>query len=93
MKRTSAGRSLTVAKVPLVRPRNVDQLIRTVSAAIVHARRKAAVSINSNMTWLYWGIGRHIVEFERGGKRAVYGQELLKVIAKRLESKFGRGYS
>jgi len=28
------------------------------------------------------GIGRHIVEFERGGKRAVYGQELLKVIAR-----------
>jgi len=85
--------ALTVAKVPLARPRSVEELVRTVSEAIVHARRKVAISVNSNMTWLYWGIGRHIVEFERGGKRAVYGQELLKVIARKLESRFGRGFS
>ena len=45
------------------------------------------------MSWLYWGIGRHIVEFERGGKRAVYGRELLKAISVRLVEKHGRGYS
>jgi len=45
------------------------------------------------MTWLYWGIGHHVVEFERGGKRAVYGQVLLKTIAKGLENEFGRGFS
>lgn len=74
-------------------PQSIDELISTVSGAITHARRQVAISINASMSWLYWGIGRHIVEFERGGRKAVYGQELLKVLAKELESRFGRGFS
>jgi len=73
---------------------NVDELISTVSKAIDHAKAHVSTTVNSTMTWLYWGIGRHIVLFERGGKRrAVYGQELLKVMGSRLVAKHGRGYS
>jgi len=73
--------------------KNIDDLIDTVSAAINHVQIQISSSVNSMMTWLYWGIGRHIVEYERGGKRAIYGQELLKVIGRRLVEKHGRGYS
>lgn len=76
------------------RVHSVDALIQTVSEAISHAKAHVSTSVNSTMTWLYWGIGRHIVLFERGGKRrAVYGQELLKTMARRLMAKHGRGYS
>ncbi len=80
-------------KVPAPRPQSVEDLVRTVSSAIVHVQVQTSASVNSLMTWLYWGIGRHLVEFERGGKRAVYGRELLKVVSRRLVEKHGRGYS
>ena len=75
------------------RIKNVDDLVSTVSDAIEHVQIQISSSVNSMMTWLYWGIGRHIVEFERGGERAVYGRELLKEIGRRLVEKHGRGYS
>ncbi|MCB4757490.1 MAG: PDDEXK nuclease domain-containing protein [Elusimicrobia bacterium] len=68
-------------------------MVRTVSEAIRRARSHAATAVNSSMTLLYWGIGRQIVEFDKGGKRAVYGQSLLKAMAEKLEGEFGRGYS
>ena len=80
------------AEIP-VPVHNLDELIRTVSKAIYHAKAHVSTSVNSTMTWLYWGIGRHIVLFERRGKRAVYGQELLNVMGRRLAAKHGRGYS
>ncbi|MGB7951092.1 MAG: DUF1016 N-terminal domain-containing protein [Candidatus Binatia bacterium] len=46
------------------------------------------------MTATCWEIGRRIVEFEQGGeKRAGYGQELLKRLARDLSGRFGRGFA
>ena len=41
----------------------------------------------------YWGIGRHIVEFEQGGQnRATYGKQLLSRLAESLTHEFGKGF-
>jgi hypothetical protein len=42
----------------------------------------------------YWQIGRHIVEFEQGGKeKAEYGSELLNKLSKDLTFACGKGFS
>lgn len=42
----------------------------------------------------YWLIGRHIVEFEQGGKeKAEYGSFLFEKHAKDLTKQYGRGFS
>ena len=57
------------------------------------ARRAAARSVNALMTASYWEIGRHIVEFEQGGKdRADYGEVLVKRLGEDLTRQFGRGF-
>ena len=41
----------------------------------------------------YWGIGRHIVEFEQGGQnRATYGKQLLSRLAESLTHEFAKGF-
>ena len=41
----------------------------------------------------YWGIGRHIVEFEQGGQnRATYGKQLISRLAESLTHEFGKGF-
>jgi hypothetical protein len=40
-----------------------------------------------------WEVGRHIVEFERGGQaRAEYGANLLPQLAQTLSHEFGKGF-
>lgn len=42
----------------------------------------------------YWLIGKHIVEFEQGGKeKADYGSQLLDQLAKDLSERSGKGFS
>ncbi len=42
----------------------------------------------------YWLIGKHIVEFEQGGKeKADYGSQLLDQVAKDLTYHYGKGFS
>lgn len=42
----------------------------------------------------YWGIGRHIVEFEQmGHEKAVYGSRLLETLSKDLSHELGKGFN
>ncbi|MBQ7188832.1 MAG: DUF1016 family protein [Kiritimatiellae bacterium] len=51
-------------------------------------------AVNAELVIANWNIGRHIVEFEQGGKaRAEYGKELLKRLAVDLTARYGRGFS
>jgi predicted nuclease of restriction endonuclease-like (RecB) superfamily len=57
------------------------------------ARTTSARSVNALMTATYWEIGRRIVAFEqRGEKRAEYGEELIRRLARDLAPRFGRGF-
>lgn len=49
-----------------------------------------------NAIWVhtYWVIGRHIVEFEQGGKeKSDYGSNLLDRLSKDLTQLYGKGFS
>ncbi|MCL2805009.1 MAG: PDDEXK nuclease domain-containing protein, partial [Treponema sp.] len=58
------------------------------------ARDKAYTAVNFSMVIAYWLIGKRIVEeIQQGGKRANYGDQIIKNVSKALTAEFGRGYS
>ncbi|MEI9898175.1 MAG: PDDEXK nuclease domain-containing protein [Chthoniobacter sp.] len=63
-------------------------------ARVVDAgRRQAAWSLNAIISAVYWDIGRQIVVFEQGGKaRAGHNERVIKLLAKDLTARFGRGF-
>ena len=58
------------------------------------ARGHVARTVNSAMVVAYWLIGREIVEEEqKGQKRAEYGKALLLDLSRRLNMRYGDGFS
>ena len=58
------------------------------------ARKSIVSNINTTMTKTYFLIGKRIVEEEQNGnERAVYGENLIKTLSKRLTEEFGKGFS
>ena len=69
-------------------------LVTDLSKLLDTARRASARAVNSVITATYWEFGRRIVKFEqRGEKRAGYGEELLRLLARDLTVRLGRGFS
>lgn len=69
-------------------------LVGGIAGLINDARRAAARSVNAAMTAAYWLIGRHMVEFEQGGReRGEYGSKVVERLAADLTQQFGRGFS
>jgi predicted nuclease of restriction endonuclease-like (RecB) superfamily len=70
-----------------------DALYERVSALITTARGQVRTAVNQAMVLTYWQIGRFIVEEEQAGEtQAEYGKALIKGLAERLTSEFGKGY-
>ena len=58
------------------------------------ARKSIVSNINTTMTKTYFLIGKRIVEEEQNGnERAIYGENLIKTLSKRLTEEFGKGFS
>ena len=71
-----------------------QSLVGGVAGVIEDARRTVALSVNAAMTAAYWLIGRHIVEFEQGGKgHSDYGSRVVERLAADLSRRYGRGFS
>jgi predicted nuclease of restriction endonuclease-like (RecB) superfamily len=74
--------------------REHDDLYERVARIIEAARRQVARTINTAMVHAYWLIGREIVEVEQKGQaRAEYGEQLVRTLASRLTTQYGRGFS
>jgi predicted nuclease of restriction endonuclease-like (RecB) superfamily len=71
-----------------------DTLYQRVAEILEVARGQVARTVNTAMVHAYWLIGREIVEVQQqGSARAGYGDELVRMLARRLASRFGRGFS
>ena len=68
-------------------------LFEDVRTLIASARARAAAAVNSELTLLYWQVGRRVREEVLGGERAGYGQQLVGALASRLKAEYGRGWS
>lgn len=69
------------------------KLFRSIVSLIDNARQKAAITINSGLTILYWNIGKQINEDILKNNRADYGKTIIADLSKQLTKKYGAGFS
>jgi predicted nuclease of restriction endonuclease-like (RecB) superfamily len=70
-----------------------NALYDDVRRMIDSARARAASAVNSELTFLYWQVGRRIRSDVLGGERAEYGHEVMSGLAQKLTSVYGQGWS
>ena len=71
----------------------MDNLYASVKEILANARKRAYSAVNFAMVESYWLIGQQIVEHEQHGEaRADYGKGLLKELAVKLTTDFGKGF-
>lgn len=77
----------------LINQQDVEDLYAGIRNILANARQRAYSAVNFAMVESYWLIGQQIVEHEQHGEaRADYGKGLLKELAMRLTSDFGKGF-
>ena len=70
----------------------MEQLFERIRSILTSARQRAYSAVNFAMVDSYWLIGQTIVEHEQHGEpRAGYGKRLLKELASKLTTEFGKG--
>lgn len=70
-----------------------SDLYGEIRSLIDAARNRVAVSVNAELTMLYWNVGHRINEEVLGKKRAAYGKQVVEELSKRLVGEFGAGWS
>jgi predicted nuclease of restriction endonuclease-like (RecB) superfamily len=71
-----------------------NNLVNQIGSLLDKGREKVSQSVNTILVQTYWLIGRHIVEFEQGGKeKAEYGSFLFEALSKDLIQLYGKGFS
>jgi hypothetical protein len=68
-------------------------LFTEVKTLIQSAKQQAAVTVNAELTLLYWQVGKRIADEVLKGERAEYGQQIIKTLAKQLTESVGKGWS
>ncbi len=71
-----------------------QHLLEQIYTTYTQGRLGAMQAVNAQLVETYWQVGRHIVEFEQGGKlRADYGKSLINNLATDLNVRHGKGFS
>ncbi len=70
-----------------------DQLFQSITLLIDSSRKRVASTINSELTLLYWNIGKEINQNILQNKRADYGKQVLISLSKKLKQYYGTGFS
>jgi predicted nuclease of restriction endonuclease-like (RecB) superfamily len=68
-------------------------LIVEIKQLIEQSRQKVAVAINSEISMLYWHIGKRISSEILNNKRAEYGKHIIATLSQHLTQEYGRGWS
>ncbi|MGB4115347.1 MAG: PDDEXK nuclease domain-containing protein [Polaromonas sp.] len=70
-----------------------ESLITALRELVHSARQRALRAVDMVQVQTCWEIGRHIVEYEQAGEtRALYGKQLLTLLAQTLTKEFGKGF-
>lgn len=70
-----------------------NELITEIINLIDTSKQKIAVSVNYQMSYLYWRIGQKINNEILNNKRADYGETIVKTIANQLVKTYGNSFS
>jgi hypothetical protein len=68
-------------------------LIGDIKSLIEKSKQNLAVSVNSEMTLLYWQIGERINREVLQGNRANYGKQIVVQLSSNLILEYGQGWS
>jgi predicted nuclease of restriction endonuclease-like (RecB) superfamily len=68
-------------------------LLADIRTLIDAARQRAAVAVNTELTLLYWHIGRRIRTETLQGQRAEYGKQVVKTLSAASTQEYGKGWS
>ena len=69
-----------------------ESLITDLRTLINEARNKVALIVNTEITLLYWHIGKRINEEVLGNQRAEYGKQIVLTVSTQLTKEYGRGF-
>ena len=73
---------------------NINALFEKIASVIEEARRRASTAIDLSEVYAKFSVGRYIVEDEQEGKkRAAYGKQVLEQLSRKIEERFGEGWS
>jgi predicted nuclease of restriction endonuclease-like (RecB) superfamily len=70
-----------------------NQLFVSIKKLIDQSRQQVAMSVNSNMSLLYWQIGKMVSEDILKDKRANYGKQIVATLSRQLETEYGTTFS
>ena len=71
---------------------NPSALFEQIRGLIHETRQKVAVSVNAELTLLYWNIGKQIKQEILNDSRAEYGKKVVSGLSKQLTLEFGSGW-
>ena len=69
-----------------------NQLIQDIEILITESQKAVSVSVNAELTWLYWQVGKAINEIFLHNQRADYGNQTISYLATKLSQKFGKSW-
>jgi hypothetical protein len=70
-----------------------EGLLQSIITLINDTRRNVAVTVNSELTTLYWHIGKRINESILKNEKADYGKTIIKELSVELTHLYGSGFS
>lgn len=81
----------TLANLPNDLP--TQHLTQEIVLLIQTSKQNLAVSVNAELTLLYWHVGERISTHILQGERADYGKKVIQNLANNLTAQFGKGWS
>jgi predicted nuclease of restriction endonuclease-like (RecB) superfamily len=83
----------TLKNTTPIAPQANNPLLETIVSLIDNARHKLAVTINSELSVLYWHIGKQINESILKYEKGEYGKTVIKELSEELTNLYGQGFS
>ena len=72
---------------------DLQMLYGSIAVLIKQAKTKVAITANTELTMLYWNVGKAIHQFVLQGNRAAYGKQIIINLPEMLTLNFGSGWS
>ena len=72
---------------------NNTTIFHEIKSFIEQSRQQVALSVNANLSILYWQIGKRINEEILKSKRAEYGKQIVATLWRQLTEEYGNSYS
>lgn len=69
------------------------QLFTEIKKLIEESKQRVAISVNAELSMLYWYIGKRIKNDILKDERAEYGQQVLSKLSTELATEYGKGWS